>query len=150
MHALVFVTASYHRGASSSAVRAYVFTVLDRDGLTDQARFSSGWGDRFGIGGRWTGELARRLGEPDAGGDQPDNLGRDSDARVVTPGLYAACLKDFEGEFEAYPTWRTDGLPGFIDLDCDDVSPETHIAPAVGEAAADGPVKWLVVVDLHS
>jgi len=43
--------------------------------------------------------------------------------------------------------WESDGLPGFIDLNAEEVSPETHIAPAEGDDA--GTVKWLVVVDLH-
>jgi hypothetical protein len=150
MHTLVFVTASNHRGASSSAVRAYVTTVLQRDGFTDQTRFSRGWGDWFVIGGRWSGELTRRLGGSDAGGNQQDELGLDDDAQVVTPELYDACLKDFEGESEVCPMWMPNGSPGFIDLDSDDLSPETHIAHAAGKVGADDPVKWLVVVDLHS
>lgn len=148
MHTLVFVTVGFDRNASSEAVRTHVFCELDMEGFVHPGRFSGGWGDWFVIGGRWSGELSRRLGEPDEGDEPEAPFGRDGDARIVSPALYDACLAAFEGEYEVRPSWTPGGLPGFIDLNADDVCPETHITPAAGKD--DGEAKWLVVVDLHS
>jgi hypothetical protein len=148
MHTLVFVTVNADRNASSEQVRSQVFLELDVEGFVHPGRFSGGWGDWFVLGGRWSGELSRRLDEPDANGDVPVPYGHEGDAMIVTRELYDACLKPFEGEYQERPSWTPGGLPGFIDLDAEEVSPETHIAPAEGERADT--VKWLVVVDLHS
>lgn len=166
MHKLVFVTVSADRNASSKEVRSRVFSELIKHGFIHFTRFGSGWGDDFEIGGYWSGKLARRPGEPDAGGDRlhpiiaalrgqlvivnldqfvaDADLGEDHDAVIVTNELYDAYLKPFEGDHEQFPSGE---CPGYIDLDEDTVSRETHIAPAIEEDS--GKVKWLVVVDLH-
>ena len=151
MHTLVFVTTTYDREASSSTVRKYVRDMLEEQGFTDQCRFCNGWGDGFVVGGRWSGELGRRLGERQHYDDDSEgHLGRQGDARIVSPELYAACLQQFEGEDEVLPGFGPGEGAGFLDIDCDPVCPAEYIAQAAGAGTDLGLVKWLVVVDLHS
>ena len=170
MHYTILVTVERNDYLDTSAkARAYVTKYLGEEGFVDgnhARRFvvQMGYGDYFGIGGRWSGlltdheyDLWELYGPPGAEGKSESEvldlvfLGHEDDAQVVTDELYERFLKQWEegaadveyGRDETedgfFVREHADGLSydGFLDIEEEPVNRDF-----IGR-------KWLVVVDLH-
>ncbi len=173
MHHKILVTVEKKDDLDTSAkARAFVAKYLVEQGFAEggdakEQRFvvrQIGYGDYFGIGGRWSGlltdheyDLWKLYGPPGPEGSSRDSVvdrvffGHEDDAQVVTQELYERFLKQWEegaADVECGRDDREDGFfvredahgdayDGFLDIENEPVSRDF-----IGR-------KWLVVVDLH-